>query len=82
LIVNEIALVYYCQKIFGNVLLQDEKFRILLLRLDQNIETTQNEMAATGVVNAKDILRTTFIKRSHSNDNIIYKIPPTLLYES
>ena len=60
LIVNEITSAYCIQKTFGKALLQDEKFKTLLLRLDQNIETTQKEMVATGVVKLK-ILRTKFI---------------------
>jgi hypothetical protein len=55
LIVNEITSAYCLQKTFGKALLQDEKFKTLLLRLDQNIETTQKEMVATGVVNAENI---------------------------
>jgi hypothetical protein len=55
LIVNEITSAYCLQKTFGKALLQDEKFKTLLRRLDQNIETTQKEMVATGVVNTEDI---------------------------
>jgi hypothetical protein len=35
----------------GQTLLKDDKFQTLLSRLDRNIEATQKEMAAIGVVN-------------------------------
>jgi len=49
-VAHEVILANHLHKIFGHALLQDEKLRILLVRLDQNIEATQKEMVAAGIV--------------------------------
>lgn len=47
---HEIVLANHLHKFFGHVLLPDEKLRTLLMQLDQNIEATQNQMVAAGIV--------------------------------
>lgn len=47
---QQIVLAYHLYKMFGKSLFQDEKCRTLLLQLDQDIEATQKEMVAIGVV--------------------------------
>ena len=49
-VVREVHLAYHIHKIFGHALLQDEKVRTLLVQLDKNIEATQKEMVAVGVI--------------------------------
>jgi hypothetical protein len=49
-VVREVQLAYHLHKIFSHALLQDEKARALLVQLDQNIEATQKEMVAVGIV--------------------------------
>ena len=49
-VVREVHLAYHLHKIFSDALLQDEKIRTLLVQLDQNIEATQKEMVAVGVI--------------------------------
>lgn len=45
-----IVLAHHLHTVFSQALLQDEDVQTLLLRLDQNIEATQKEMVAIGVV--------------------------------
>jgi hypothetical protein len=49
-VAHEVRLAYHLYKIFSHTLLQDEKLRTLLGQLDQNIEATQKEMGAAGIV--------------------------------
>jgi hypothetical protein len=49
-VVREVRLAYYLYEIFGHALLQDETVQTLLVQLDQNIEATQKEMVAVGVI--------------------------------
>jgi hypothetical protein len=49
-VAHEVRLAYHLQNIFCHALQQDEKVRALLVQLDQNIEATQKEMVAVGVI--------------------------------
>lgn len=49
-VVRSITSAHTLHKTFGYGLIQDNKIRNLLCRLDQDIEATQKEMASTGVV--------------------------------
>ena len=49
-VVREVRLAYHLYKMFGHALLQDETGRAFLVQLDQNIEATQKEMVAAGVI--------------------------------
>ena len=49
-VAHEVRFAYHLHKIFGHELLRDEKLRILLMQLDQNIEATQKQMVAAGIV--------------------------------
>jgi len=49
-VAHEVRLAYHLHKIFSHTLLQDEKLRTLLMQLDQNIEATQKQMVAAGIV--------------------------------
>ena len=49
-VVREVRLANHLYKMFGHALLQDETVRTLLIQLDQNIEATQKEMVAAGVI--------------------------------
>jgi hypothetical protein len=47
---RQVILAYHLHEVFGQILLKDNKFRALLLRLNQNIETAQREMVSAGIV--------------------------------